>query len=259
MICVATCSRVTPDERFSRANDAIVGQRYDDAVKEFNTLLRELRGDDRQTVKNRRKALYRLGRLQYLFLNRPDLALDCFKQVVAIDPRAPLSFNALAAMGRIYHDTMQDMAQAILAYQTLLAYFPGHRHADRYHHRLIEAYFKQGNFSQVRSEGMSAINALPKSPRADDILYLVGEAALLEGDKKGAEKAFLMLIERYPAGEWKGQSHYELGGILEERGDLAAALSHYEKAASALGGSPAVKRKIELLKKKAGSLQNATE
>ncbi|MBI5528935.1 MAG: tetratricopeptide repeat protein [Deltaproteobacteria bacterium] len=249
---------MTPEERFSRANDAIVAQRYNDAVKEFNTLLRDLRGDDRQTVKNRRKALYRLGRLQYLFLNRPDLALDCFKQVVAIDPRAPLSFNALASMGRIYHDTMRDMAQAVLAYQTLLAYFPKHRHADRYHHRLIDAYFNQGNFSQVRAEGMAAINALPKSPHADDILYLVAEAALLEGDKKGAEKAFVMLVQRYPGGEWSGQSHYELGGIFEERGEFAAALSHYEKAAPALGGSPAVQRKIEALKKKP-DLHNSAE
>lgn len=259
VVAAPGCSRVSPDDRFSRANDAIVAQRYDDALKEYNALLRDLRGDDRQTIRHRRKALYRLGRLNYLFLNRPDQAIECFKQVIAIDPRAPLSFNALASMGRIYHDTLRDMSQAVLSYQTLLAYFPKHRHADRYHHRLIDAYFKQGNFSQVRSEGMAAAIALPNSPRADDILYLVAEAALLDGDRKGAETAFSALVERYPAGEWAGQAHYELGEILEERGDRDAALEHFEKALPAMAGSPAVKKKIETLKKKTADLQKAQE
>ena len=265
LACAAACGKVSPEARFSRASDAIIYQRYDEAQREYQTLLKELRGDDRQTVKHRRKALYRLGRLHALFLNRPEQALDYFKQVVAIDPRAPLSFNALAAMGRIYQDTMRDLPQAVLAYQTLIAYFPKHRRIDRYHHRLIDAYFKMGNFSQVKAEGMAAIVTLPKSEHADDILYLVAEAALLEGDKHGAEKSFVMLIDQYPTSEWLGQSHYELAELLEDRGDAAGALAHYEKAAPAMPDSAVLRRKIARLKEAAkgrdgaGALKNTAE
>ena len=217
----AGCARVTPAERFQRANDAIVAQKYGDAKREYQTLLKE-----------------------------PEQALGQFKQVVAIDPRAPLSFNALASMGRIYQDTMRDLPQAILAYQTLIAYFPKHRRVDRYHHRLIEAYFKMGNLAQVKAEGMSAVVALPDSSWADDILYLVAEACALEGDKRGSEKSLETIVARYPSSEWVGQAHYELAELLEERGDLAGALAHYEQAAPALGESAVLTRKIADLRKK---------
>ena len=252
-VAAGACARISPAERLQRANDFIVAQRYEDAKREFMTLVKEARGDDRQSVKYRRKALYRLGRLHYLFLNQPEQALDAFKQVVAIDPRAPLSFNALAAMGRIYHDTLRDLPQAVLAYQTLIAYFPKHKRIDRYHHRLIDAYFKMGNLAQVRAEGMAAVIALPGSPWADDILYLVASACAMEGDKRGAEKSLEMIVSRYPQSEWLAQAHYELAELLEERGELAGALGHYEKAAPGLGESAVLKRKIEALRRKAAA------
>jgi len=47
-----------------------------------------------------------------------------------------------------------------------------------------------------------------------------------------------------------GQAHYELAELLEERGDLAGALAHYEQAAPALGESAVLTRKIADLRKK---------
>jgi hypothetical protein len=51
---------------------------------------------------------------------------------------------------------------------TLIAYFPKHRKIGRYHHRLIDAYFKMGNLAQVRAEGMTAVIMLPGSPWAEE-------------------------------------------------------------------------------------------
>jgi len=119
ILCLTeACTRTSPDERLKKANDLIVSRNYDAAIREYNLLLKELTGDDADTLRLKRKTLYRLGRLHYLFLNLPDQALEYYKQVVAINPKAPLSYNALAGMGKIYQDTMQNYPQAVLAYQT---------------------------------------------------------------------------------------------------------------------------------------------
>jgi tetratricopeptide (TPR) repeat protein len=249
-VAAAGCSRVSPEEHLRRANDDIVARRYEDARKEYTAMLADLRGDDQGSQRYKRKALYRMGRLHYLFMNQPEAAIDYLKQAVSVDPKAPLSFNSLTLMGRIYQDTLRDYPQAILAYQTAIAYFPRHRHIDRYHHRLIESYFKIGNMNQVRAEGMASVLALPQSRHADDILYLVAEACLAERDKAQAEKVLGMLIERYSAGEWTQQAHYELGELLEERGRTDQALEQYELAVPGFRDSAVLKRKIANLKAK---------
>jgi tetratricopeptide (TPR) repeat protein len=245
------CAKVRPEERLTKANDAIVGHRYEAAQKEYLSLLKDLSGDDARTIKLKRKTLYRLGRLNYLFLNQPEQAIDYYRQVITIDPRAPLSFNALAGMGKIYQDTMRDYPQAVLAYQTLTAYFPKHRHIDRYRRRLIETYFKMGNFSQVRSEGMAAVAAMQGSQYADDVLYLVAEACLMEGDKDAARATLERITTGYPNGEWASQAHYELGEICISAGDNPGALRHFEAALPGMKDSAVLKRKIGQLTKKA--------
>ena len=230
----------------------IVGRNYEAAIREYNTLLKELTGDDANTLRLRRKTLYRLGRLHYLFMNLPDQALEYYKQVVAIDPRAPLSYNALAGMGKIYQDTMQNYPQAVLAYQTLIAYFPRHKNLERYRYRLIDSYFKMGNFSQVRAEGRMALALKPDGRYSDDILYLVAEACLMEGDRQEAESSLREIIEKYPKSEWKAQAHYELAEMMEGRGELEEALKNYREAYLKFGDSAVLKKKIETIGKRLG-------
>jgi TolA-binding protein len=248
---LGACSKVPPEDRLSRANDAIVAHRYEAAEKEFNALLKEQSGDDAQARKYRRKALYRLGRLHYLFLNDPGRAVDFYKQAAATDPRAPLSFNALSAMGKIQQDTLRDYNQAVQTYQTLIARFPKHRNIDRYRRRLVESYFKMGNLSQVRAEGEAAVRDMPESRYADDILYLVAEAAMMGGDREAARSGLESLILRYPESEWVPQAHYTLGELFEGAGAAATALRHYEDALPGMKDSMVLKRKIESLSRQA--------
>ena len=56
-----------------------------------------------------------------------------------------------------------------------------------------------------------------------DVLYALGKAASLEGDKVAGEKAWLAVIEIEKDGPLAAQAHFGLASIYRERGDYAKA------------------------------------
>jgi len=134
----------------------------------------------------------------------------------------------------------------------LIAYFPRHKNLDKYRYRLIDSYFKMGNFSQVRAEGGLALALKPDGKYSDDILYLVAEACLMEGDRQEAEASLRELTDKYPKSVWNAQAHYELAEMMEGRGDLEDALENYREAYKKFGDSSVIKRKIETIGKRLG-------
>jgi len=79
---------------------------------------------------------------------------------------------------------------------------------------------QQGKVKEARRE-LERAGGL--APEMADILYAVGKAAALDGDKAAAERAWLAVLDIEKAGPLAGQAHFGLAGVYRERGDSAKA------------------------------------
>ena len=83
-----------------------------------------------------------------------------------------------------------------------------------------DALLQQGKIKDARRE-LERAGSL--APGMSDILYQLGKAAALDGDKEAAEKAWHTVLESEKDGPLAGQAHFSLAGLYRERGDTAKA------------------------------------
>jgi tetratricopeptide (TPR) repeat protein len=84
--------------------------------------------------------------------------------------------------------------------------------------RLGDALLQQGKVKDARRELNRASDLAPGTA---DVLYALGKASSLDGDKAAAEKAWLAVIGIDKDGPLAGQAHFGLAAIYRERGDAA--------------------------------------
>jgi Flp pilus assembly protein TadD len=85
---------------------------------------------------------------------------------------------------------------------------------------LGNALLQQGKVKEARRELERAVSL---APGMSDVLYALGKAASLDGDKAAAEKAWLAVLDVDKESPVAGQAHFSLAGVYRERGDLAKA------------------------------------
>jgi tetratricopeptide (TPR) repeat protein len=79
---------------------------------------------------------------------------------------------------------------------------------------------QQGKVKEARLE-LARANEL--QPGAADILYALGKAASLSGDKAAAEKSWLQVIGIDNNSAVASRAHFGLAGLYRERGDTGKA------------------------------------
>lgn len=85
--------------------------------------------------------------------------------------------------------------------------------------QLGNALLQQGKVKEARRE----LERAGLAPGKADVLYALGKAASLDGDKMAAEKAWLAVLDIQKDGALAAQAHFGLAGVYRERGDSAKA------------------------------------
>ena len=137
--------------------------------------------------------------------------------------------------------------EAIAILQKEVEARPDHRRLKVFFARIL---FDEGLIDQARQQYE---DILAQVPRDSDVLFALALIAMEQGDEKLAADYFNRMIAYK---ERAGEAHYYLGSILENSGDLSAAMAHYKRAGTGYEFLPAQGRIAEILLKQ-GKLDDA--
>lgn len=79
--------------------------------------------------------------------------------------------------------------------------------------------------------------ALGKDKWSAEVLYMIGETAILAAEYDRADKAFARVCAEFAASEFAPRAAEGLGFLAENRGDFVKALSHYQEVGQKWPGS----------------------
>ena len=238
-----TADSTSPETHFNLAllyNDL---KNYDEAIRHYQRAI--------SLDSNYSKALYNLAHL-YSDISRDDSAATYYEQVVALDPENTRAIYNLA----LAYTRLDDMENAAANYQRLIDIDPVNEKAVNnlgviynnlreydsayvYFNRLVrlnnspEAYFNRakaeqrlGKTGDARADYRKAIELRPQYSAAYNNLAIIEEK---DGNIPEAVKILRAGIETGLAG-WK--SHWKLGQLYRDMGNLSQALEQFDLARS---------------------------
>jgi tetratricopeptide (TPR) repeat protein len=159
-----------------------------------------------------------LGETYSVLRNIPGAEQE-FREAIRLRPATP---GLHLELGELYVAASQwDKAEAEFRAETRLQ--PGDAETA---FQLGSALLREGRIKDARLELERANGLAPGMP---ETLYSLGKAASLDGDKPGAEKAWLAVIAMENGTPLAGQAHFGLAGLYREQGKTTKAASEMQE------------------------------
>ncbi len=98
--------------------------------------------------------------------------------------------------------------------------------------------FQQGQYDAARKEFQNFISKYPKSERADDALFTIGESYSQEKRNQEAIEAYQKVLDRYPGGNRVPHALFRQGVAFQQLGDATAARILFERLTEKFPGTP---------------------
>ncbi|MFN0061847.1 MAG: tetratricopeptide repeat protein [Myxococcaceae bacterium] len=219
-----------PEERITRAKDAIFDRKPLQALKEYRLALDTLDADNsRRGQKLRAEAL--LGSAQTYHLELRDIghALPVYGELIETAPDSPEALQARIAMAELLRFHYRDTRKAIATLSAAVERKPSQ--APELIYRVAKMYFELGDYSQSSLEAQKVVGQFPDSPVVDDALFLQAQAlSMLEGRREDALSAFAAVTKRFPQSELAAHALFELGKAHADAGENSQAISFWVKA-----------------------------
>lgn len=175
------------------------------------------------------EALFRVGRINYIFLRNASEAVHVLR-IVAKDPMAgPWAARAQRLLGEIFELRQEDYRQAIVDYQRFISVNSGGEGNDEAQFAVARCYFKLEDFEQARGEYEVLLERYPDSALRVRALEGIANAYYVTGRYELAAKTYRQIMVEAEDGNVEAEACFGVASSLEMSGDLTGALLEFEK------------------------------
>lgn len=196
------------------------------------------------------EALYRIGELNYLFLNEFTEAAGAFNRLITSYPLSVRCREAQRYLADIYMHKLGNRKQAIVEYQKAIMYYGDSTEAEEFQHEIASAYFDLKNFHQQRLELRHILTVFPNTGRRGEIYFQIANSYYVEGRLDDAINTFSDILKDFPDSPLAVEAKFQLAVCLEEKEELKKAISLLEEIVGVYPNPKLVERRIERIKKR---------
>ena len=196
------------------------------------------------------EALYRIGEVNYLFLQEFTKAASAFNRLIDSYPLSARCRESQRFLADIYMHKLGNRKQAIVEYQKAMLYYGDSIEAEDFQYEIASAYFELKNFHQQRLELRHILTIFPKTKRKGDIYFQIANSFYVEGRLDDAIKIFRGILKDFPDSPLAVESTFQLAVCLEEQEKLKKAISLLEEIDGVYPNPKVLERRIERIKKR---------
>jgi TolA-binding protein len=251
LLCVFMLAAACADpaqEKYGRAEEALLAQKMEAALADFRTIARE-----HPQSRYAPAALLRLGELYGAYFRDFPAALEAYDSLVFNYPRASEVPLALLRTAEIHLLQYLDASAAATSLERVRKGFPRFERMDEVLFLLAHAYnaLRDGD----RQEGVLSelIERYPRSQRAAEGRWMLAYGLLGQRRYTDAEREFRKLLFLAADPGAAAQARWGVAQSLEGRGDLSGAISQYEALRKSWDDPEYIAGKIDRLKDRAGN------
>jgi TolA-binding protein len=224
---------------FGRAEAAWEGKQY----RESAVLFREV-AERYPAHRLAPEALFRLGRVNYLFLNDPREAVRVLRALSRSEVAGPWARQAQRLLGEIFEVRQGDCRQAIVEYQRMISLDPRGEGNDEAQFAVARCSFALGDFDQARSEYELLLERYPESALRAKALAGIANSWYVTGRFSQAVRLYREALEAAEDPALAAEAGFGIASSLEEAGDLAGALEQFERVRATYPNPRLVEQRI---------------
>ena len=243
ILFVCSCARDEARSLFEKGESLRNSGAYDEAIKIYERLV--LHHEDSELAP---EALYRVGEINYLFLQKFTEAVGSFNRLIASYPLSVRCREAQKSLAHIYMYKLLNRKQAIVEYQKAILYYGDSSEAEDFQYEIASAYFDLKNFHQQRLELKHILTMFPDTERKSEIYFQIANSYYVEGLLDDAIKTFNGILKDFPDSPLVVESTFQLAVCLEEREELKKAISLLESIVGVYSNPKIVEGRIERIK-----------
>ncbi|MBI3543730.1 MAG: tetratricopeptide repeat protein [Deltaproteobacteria bacterium] len=245
VLLAAGCNSPASKNHYILAERLFSDHKYAAAVDEFKKLVDS---DPRSSLAH--KALFRIGTLQYLYLDSYQDSIKSFRQFIALSQDQDLVFQAEKSIGEIYFSKLEDYKLAVEQYKRLLDKYPTSPEKDFFLLRMAKSYYGSLDFGKAITTYKEIVKKHPKSMFVPEAMYQIGNTYYTKGDVDDAIEAFHDVVLSYPASQQAVFAQFGIGNCYEEKDKFDEALEIYSKILDKHPARTVVEAKIRRLKER---------
>lgn len=229
------------EDNFNKAGIAVGERQYQQALDYYEGIYRR-----NPTFHLAGQALYQSAEVKNLYLRRyPEALLDYLSLQKSYPDEYLLIRQAQLRIAEIYKNRQRDYLRAADEYRKALAL--GVENPDRIQYEIADSYFRQEAYNRAVDAFAELRRNYPQSSLLAEAGYRVATVYSLLGESEAAIEHFREVMARWPASPYAIESRFGLASVLEERDNLAEALSLLHALRGEYSNAEALERKIEML------------
>jgi TolA-binding protein len=224
-LAYAACGKDLEEQLYKKAQEYWDQKNYELAAEAYEQFAQLFPKSEKAPV-----SLFKAAILYSLYLQEHTHASQLYLRLLSIYPSSPLVKEARLNLADIYENNLNEYAEAISQYQSLLK-MPHNDSSSpyRYWYNIGRCYFLMGEFKQALLVYKKITNEDPRGENADKAAYQIGYIGYLQGDLKDAIKAFRFFLDRFPNSSWTFDGMIHLARCYEKNHDESQAQALYSK------------------------------
>ena len=203
------------------AQEYVMGQRYRDAIKEYNDILSENPPSEIQV-----KIYYQLGEIYSTNLGENEQAIKYFSKVEEHTKDPLWLVKSQERMGEIHYSYLRDFERARENYETLFYFTPKLARQNFYEHRLALSYNKVGQENKAK-ELLLSIVSRPKHKYYVSSIFELGSLHFLKKEWQTAIEYWTEYIQKEKRRDNIVQAKFLMANAYETMEDLQKAYNIY--------------------------------
>lgn len=194
--------------------------------------------------------MYKLGFILETYAKDYSGAVFNYQEAIRLSQDPVAIYEIQKRVANIFFEEGKDPDKAIAAYRKLMSFNPNSLELDFFQFRTAEAFFRQNNFEQARTEYQQLVEKFPKSQYVQKSRFEIGNTYYMEGKYDIALEAFKQVVRHHPQSEFAVEAEFLMAQCYEQTNKLAAALQLYDSIKSRYSNSKIVQFRLEELKKR---------
>lgn len=223
-------------------------QKYSAAIQEFKKVFDN---DPKSAIAQ--QALFRMGIIQYLYLNDYVEAVKNFRQYAFLSQDTKQVYEAEKHIGEILFSKMEDYKASIEQYHRLIGKYPDSEEQDFFLYRMAKSYYHILKFEESVATFRRLIKERPQSILVEESLYQIGNALYTKGDYEAAIDTFEEVLVRYPKGKYGIYAQFGIATCYEELEQLDEAFTVYNRIKDVYPSKNVVELKLKRVKDRRAS------
>lgn len=244
-LLLAACNVQTGKSHYILAERLFGGQKYLAAIQEFQKVV-----DSDPKGALAQQALFRIGMIQQLYLERYADAVKSFKQFTLFAQNNDQIYQAEKNVGDLLYEKLEDYRGALDQYKRLLDRYPRSIERDFFLLRMAKSYYGALDFQKAIDTYRELLKAFPQSALYTEALYQIGNTLYTRGDCDQAVKVFDELQSKYAQASQAVHAKFGKANCLEEMERYSEALELYRELLETHPSRQIVEAKIHRLELK---------